>query len=322
MKRFLKYSGVVLIIVAGWGLVVASFFGDQIKQAYDSYFPPPTSQPAYVEKEFLIGEGLRPLIPLEDEIIGPPSPVPDKPCSKLRTQVFDPTVKIIVKKDVAVLTLQPTSQTFFDVYEKIVPSSLGGVKYEVHACGTGFVVKRDERGSVVATAAHAVRGATVVGVISYEWEDGKTIEKAHAASVITVFAPEAGEDADRSDVALLRVPNLFTVEPVKLAECGAEWGEPLLGSHCSLSKPPILTTGLVSQLPEDEGGKGFLRCSVPIYPGASGGPLFVRRDSDYQVVGVIAAGARSDHPDVNKWAIFMTFVVGVEKVHEIMKSCP
>jgi hypothetical protein len=149
----------------------------------------------------------------------------------------------------------------------------------------------DKIGAVVLTAKHVTMDSGIIYVQVF-YRDNEynpsTVENYEAF----VLREEAGDiDVDYSlDIALLRVPGLISVPPANLADHGVKLAEKVYGAHCSLGSAPYLTQGFVSQLPEDEEADNLFACSHLANPGASGSGVYVKRDGEYQLVGVLVRG--------------------------------
>jgi S1-C subfamily serine protease len=271
----------------------------------------------------------RPAIDLPEPLnwtdpIGPPAPVTTAPArTKIRTQVLNPTVRIITASAGPPPLALPSldKQGWFGVYREENMGELlhnaSGTKFKVNGFASGTVVVRDAMGSLILTARHVTKDASVITVQTFEEEEGSTVIKTYEARIVSRFLSETVNVESSTDVALLRAPNLFSVKPATVALLPVEWGEHVISAHCSLGDLPIVTTGIVSQIPSDEDSGGMIRCSAHILPGASGAAMYSKRGDDYYVVGVVIKGKLSSYP-MHKFVTWMTQCASLNKVRYLL----
>ena len=144
-------------------------------------------------------------------------------------------------------------------------------KHESKGSGSGAVVS--SAGHVV-TAAHVIKGATYLEVV--------TPAGTHPATVLSVD--------DANDVALLKVDQSFDAHipvgrssEVRLGQSVATIGFPNIGIQ---GHSPKVTQGMISGENGVQNDIRMWQISVPIQPGNSGGPLL---DEHGRLVGVVVA---------------------------------
>ncbi len=142
---------------------------------------------------------------------------------------------------------------------------------EVVSVGTGFVLGKVERRSLVVTNFH---------VVERRWRTGATDvllvrgTREYQATVVEV-SPE-------DDLALLEVAaDLPALEP---ASTPAQIGDPVLVSGAGDGLEGTVTIGVVSAVSRLIEGDDYLQISAQVNPGNSGGPVL---DSSGEVIGVV-----------------------------------
>jgi S1-C subfamily serine protease len=144
-------------------------------------------------------------------------------------------------------------------------------KHEAKGSGSGAIVSSS--GHVV-TAAHVIKGATYLEVV--------TLAGIHTATVLSVD--------DANDIALLKVDQAFDAHipvgrssEVRLGQSVATIGFPNIGIQ---GHSPKVTQGMISGENGVQNDIRMWQISVPIQPGNSGGPLL---DEQGRLVGVVVA---------------------------------
>jgi len=184
-------------------------------------------------------------------------------------------------------TLTATTESASCDFEQSVPSVFASV-FQVVAddggTGTAFYIGDDE----FLTAAHVVRGATVVGIVI----DGRRVD----ADVV------GAEPA--SDVAILRA-SIDGLEPLRFGDADdLKPGQSLAvaGFPRFVSDDPAVTSGLLSKVLEDPdlGYGTYLQTDASVNPGNSGGPMF---DACGAVVGMVVQKAVGPDIEGISWAL-------------------
>lgn len=179
-------------------------------------------------------------------------------------------------------TAQTASQTntgtstlkdvIFNTQKKVVM-----IELEDGSLGSGFLY--NDQGDVI-TNAHVVAGALNV--------------KVKTADARTLTGKVIGIGTD-TDIAVVRVPELVGVEPLKLAQKGsADVGDNVLALGSPLGLQNTITTGIISGVGRDFTIDPYVytnlyQISAPIAPGNSGGPL-IHADTG-EVLGINSAMA-------------------------------
>ncbi|MFT3709372.1 MAG: serine protease [Archangium sp.] len=135
------------------------------------------------------------------------------------------------------------------------------------AMGSGVVVGS----GLVLTAEHVVHGANTVSVVTFDGKrvNGTVLERA----------------ADDFDLALVRIP----IEPpvaVLALETPVAIGSWVGAIGHGKGSVWSFNVGMVSNVYEENDGKGVIQTQVPLNPGNSGGPLLDRRG---RVVGIVTS---------------------------------
>lgn len=151
------------------------------------------------------------------------------------------------------------------------------IELEDGSLGSGFLY--NEKGDIV-TNAHVVTNAKEVKVKS-------TDSKEFTGKVIGI--------SNDTDIAIIRVPGLEEVEPLKISRSRkAEIGDEVLALGSPLGFQNTVTTGIISGLDRDLNIDPFdydnvYQISAPIAPGNSGGPLIDRKTGE--VLGINSAAS-------------------------------
>jgi S1-C subfamily serine protease len=168
-------------------------------------------------------------------------------------------------------TPPPFSQLFAQDSSGVV--RLDGTSCSGSAIGTGFLVAPN----LVATAAHVVDGAAVIGV---------------TAGSDTRVGSVVGIDSG-SDVSLIRLDQPLPGHVFAVQQTPPVVGTPVAAMGFPEGLPLTFTQGSISGLDrtipvEGQTRTGLIQTDASVNPGNSGGPLL---DPDGKVVGVIDAGA-------------------------------
>jgi S1-C subfamily serine protease len=143
-------------------------------------------------------------------------------------------------------------------------------------CGSGVVIYSGAKSSVVLTAGHLIPDEPEMGlsvdVFSYD-SLGKQTGKNRVKATVLAF------DRDM-DLAILSIPGQHMAAPVLDSSHDLQVGQECILVGCPMGKNPLVTTGVLSQF-ED-----YQVASCPIFVGNSGGPLMVKVDGRWQVVGI------------------------------------
>jgi serine protease Do len=104
--------------------------------------------------------------------------------------------------------------------------------------------------------------------------------------------------SDSTDIALVRVPELATITPLKIEQKKAELGDDVVAMGSPLGLQNTVTVGIISGLDRSFQGESFYydsmyQITAPVSPGNSGGPIV--SGTDGSVLGINSAKHSTEH---------------------------
>jgi S1-C subfamily serine protease len=176
---------------------------------------------------------------------------------------------------------------------------------------TGMIIHPNAKGKAyVLTVNHGIDDSLdePVVVVFFEYEDGgrEVIARRYEAEVVATEA--------ELDLALLRIDVGDEKLPaVRLASPGRKLRllEKVRVVGCPLGKDPVVSDGEVTDLEHELDGQKFVMTSAGYYLGNSGGPVFVKDDGKWYVVGMMARseGFRC------QLITYMGYAIPVSRIH-------